>query len=234
MKMISELNNKLDWVKDLEHNIRNLKASNPNYDDFSLNSLQKEYLKKAENYAYLTMSNSDLHGIGHIVRVIINIRQILKNEKADPFVTFFSGWLHDIGRDKESELGEHHAVISADMTKQFIISNKLELSQKEIEHIIECIVCHSYSAGKEPQSIEAKILSDADKIDALGSIGIYRVACYQSEKGRGIEDMIKHFHEKLLKLKDQTYTKTGRDIILQRTKFMEEYLIQMKSEYDIR
>lgn len=228
------MKNQYDWVIDLEKKIKSTKKSELFYNDFHLSAIQQEYLRKAEIYTVQITPNSDLHGIGHVIRVIINIQNILKYESANPFIALFSGWLHDIGRYKESELNQHHAIISADMARLFIESNKLQLSQQEIEHIIECIERHSFSAGKEPDTIEAKIVSDADKIDALGSIGIYRVACYQSENGRGIEDMIRHFHEKLLKLKDQIYTKIGLEIALQRTKVMEDYLVQMKKEYELQ
>jgi uncharacterized protein len=222
------------WVKYLEADLRTIKNINSSFNSASnLNDSQKELLEKVKHYAFQITRNDDVHGIGHIIRVIINIQKILENEQANVFITLFSGWLHDIGRIKEQELKIHHAIISAEMARKFVVSNNLNVSKQEIDHIIECIESHSFSAGREPRSIEAKILSDADKIDALGSIGIYRAACFQHENGKGIEDMVDHFHEKLLLLKDQIYTKTGLELALVRINFMVNYLVQLKKEYNL-
>jgi uncharacterized protein len=221
-------------VKDLENNLGNLSKYHFNYDILPYITKDKiNWLKKAESHAFNMMPNDDLHGIGHVVRIIINIQLLIKSETADPFITIFSGWLHDIGRTKERKINKHHALISGEMTRDYIKSNNIEMSKQDIEHIIECVESHSFSAGKSPKTIEAKILSDADKIDALGSIGIYRASCFQHENGTGIEGMIKHFHEKLLILQDQMITKAGIELAQKRTKFMVDYLVQMKNEYDI-
>jgi len=105
-----------------------------------------------------------------------------------------------------------------------------ELGYSKIDEIIHAIEAHSFSAGNKATSLEAKILSDADKLDALGATGIYRAAQYSVEHNRPMEDYIAHFHEKLLKLVDLLYTEEAKNLALKRHMFMEKYLVQLEKE----
>lgn len=96
-------------------------------------------------------------------------------------------------------------------------------SRDFIERVCHCIEAHSFSSGIVPKTLEAKILSDADKLDAIGHIGIARVFMYSGEKGRDIESALRHFEEKLLRLKDLLYTETARKIAEKRHRVLEEY-----------
>ena len=107
---------------------------------------------------------------------------------------------------------------------------ELHLEDSQIERICNAIATHSFSGGKEPQSHEAKILSDVDKLDAMGALGIYRAAMYSGEHLRSYEDFVDHFHEKLLNLRDLMFTEEARKIAEDRMSYMQGYLLQLDKE----
>jgi uncharacterized protein len=105
-----------------------------------------------------------------------------------------------------------------------------DLGYSKVDEIVHAIDVHSFSAGGEAKTLEARILSDADKLDAMGAFGIYRAAQYGVEYERPHEEFINHFHEKLLKLKDLLYTDEAKKLAEQRHKFMLSYLEQIDKE----
>ena len=96
--------------------------------------------------------------------------------------------------------------------------------------VTEAIRAHSFSAKREAVSLEAKILSDADKLDALGAVGVYRAAMYSSEQGRPVQVFIEHFDEKLLLLKEMMYTDAAAEIAERRHLFLECFLVEIRDE----
>ncbi|MHA1728680.1 MAG: HD domain-containing protein [Promethearchaeota archaeon] len=212
------------------------------YDEFSeLIPKEKKQLKSAEQYAINCMDQDDVHGIGHVLRVIGNLRRIIIAEGGNPFILFFSAWLHDIGRYKLDENNNkinnykinNHAVLSAKLTEEFVLREKLKIPVEDLNKIIECIESHSFSSGKTQETLEAKIFSDADKLDALGSVGIYRASCFQHENGTGLDGLIRHFNEKLLNLHIKFHTKTGKKLATQYCSFMGEYIGLLRKELRI-
>ena len=147
--------------------------------------------------------NDDLHGYGHVVRVVKLAQYLCTQIPANLFVVLASAWLHDIGRKEEHLTGEHHAIISSRLSKTFLHS--IKIPNEIIQQICHCIQAHSFSIGGKAQTLEAQIISDADKLDALGAIGIYRVCAYQGQKHEGVEAVIQHCDDKLYKLADLMY-----------------------------
>ena len=204
----------------------------------NISSAKIKILQKTEEYSRTLMSMDDLHGIGHVERVMIIAKNLLKKEKCNSFIVYMAVWLHDIGRvkkkieindiNKSKRAKKNHAVISAEMSELFF--QQLNFPDEEKKKIIDCIISHSFSSCNIPTTIEAKIVSDADKIDALGSVGIYRASCYQHDHGTGIEGVIKHFHEKLLILDTKILTETGKILAKKRINYMNDYLDQLNSE----
>lgn len=129
--------------------------------------------------------------------------------------------LHNIAREKDN-----HAHHGAEMAREIL----KEQGYTKIDEIVHAIEVHSFSAGGEAKTLEAQILSDVDKLDALGATGIYRAAQYGTEHDRPLEEFIEHFHEKLLTLRDLMYTDMAREIADKRHKYMEKYLIQLDKE----
>jgi uncharacterized protein len=91
-------------------------------------------------------------------------------------------------------------------------------------------MAHSFSSGRTASSIEAKVLSDADRLDAMGAIGIYRTVQYNAEHGYAAERVGEHIREKLLKLEDLLYTETARKMARPRTEVLRRYLEALELE----
>lgn len=131
--------------------------------------------------------------------------------------------LHDIAREEEN-----HALIGSEKAKEYLI--KHNFTEDEILAISEAIRTHSFSSGAKPTSLESQILSDADKLDAMGSIGIFRAATYSQENNKTIKEFIDHFYEKLLNLDELLYTEKAKSLGKKRKEVMILFLKQLNAE----
>ena len=163
------------------------------------------------------------HGLEHTMRVYRTCIALGKALGADMPILLPAVLLHDIVRD-----GEDHALASS--IKAGEILRDLGYTERTIEEISKTIGAHSFSAGRMPESLEAKILSDADKLDAMGALGVYRAAMYSEENGRLLEDFVAHFSEKLLTLRDMIFTDVARRLAESRHGFLLVYLEQIEDE----
>jgi len=171
------------------------------------------------------MPRSGSHNIEHIRRVYGVCLLLGRKLGADLSILLPAAILHDIGRRREVV---DHVEESARLSEEVL--KELGVNEQGIKRTVEAIRTHSFGGDRRPMSLEAEILSDADKLDAMGAVGIYRAAAYVSENDRTIDDFIDHFNEKLLKLLDLLYTKPAREMALQRRKFMVRYLKQLDDE----
>lgn len=186
------------------------------------------------------------HGWEHINRVYRLTLYIAGQENADPFIAGIAALLHDIGR-LSSDTTHHHAELSAALASEFLSAYPITLKQKDA--ILHAITAHSYSHGVEPQTLEARVVRDADRLDALGAIGILRWAMTgtlrRTPQTRSYHPddpfaeqhqpddrlfLLDHFFTKLLKLEHTMSTETGRRIAQQRTAFMRAYLEEFGRE----
>ena len=147
----------------------------------------KDIIAKVRNFAYDKSSKDDIHGFQHIERVLKTSSKLGVALNANLLVIKISTLLHDVGRGNAKE---NHAKISAEIAKEFLIKNKFEIPIEDFENIVHCISTHSFSNDLKPMTLEAKILSDADKLDALGAIGLYRTIGFTIKNGGGIEQVI--------------------------------------------
>ena len=161
------------------------------------------------------------HGYEHTERVIELCRVLGEALNADMSVLMPAAILHDIGREQDN-----HAYYGGIMAREIL----QEHGYSKIDEIVHAIEVHSFSAGGQAETIEAQILSDADKLDAMGAIGVYRTAQYGVEHTCTLEEFIEHFHEKLLKLKDLLYTEEAKNLAENRHKYMLLYLNQLDKE----
>ncbi len=168
-----------------------------------------------------TISKDDVHGMGHVLRVYKIASNMAKELGADLKVVKISALLHDIARGVEN-----HAIEGGKIAKKIL----KDLGFDRIEDVVHVIESHSFSSGVKPKTLEAKIVSDADKIDALGYIGLYRVVCHGCSEGRTLEDTISHMENKLLKLPDLMYTDIGRRIALERVNVIEDFIRGLRGE----
>ncbi len=202
-----------------------------------LNSLKTDVKK--------IMENDSAHDFEHIMRVYKNAQKICKKEKANEKLVLSAALLHDIvSYPKSHKRAKMSSIESAKKSKQIL--KKYDYSEDEIEIISDAIRDHSFSQKKTPATIEGKILQDADRLDALGAIGIARVFAtggslkrpfYNIDdpfcKSRSPNDQIwtvDHFFQKLLTLESLMNTKSGKTEAKQRTKVLKNYLKQLKQE----
>jgi len=178
-----------------------------------------------------TLGFEPVHGFPHVERVMRIAFKLAKDFKeVDPLVLKLAVLLHDIGRVEEETLRKHHAVLSAEMAKKLLV--QYGFSQEIIEKVVDAILAHSFTLKYIPKTIEGKILSDADKLDALGAVGIMRVFMESAYRGRTLEEAINHFYEKLFKLKDLMWTEKAKKMAEERHKFMVYFLDKLEKEIE--
>jgi len=187
-------------------------------------------LQKIEKYAREQMSSMS-HGFDHVERVYKLSMRIGNAEKADMEILLAAALLHDIGRDLEDHIGADHAEASAMLAEEFL--QTLEgFPEEKIRRVLDAIKEHRFSTVLSPQSLEAKVLSDADKLDAMGAIGIARAFTYGGRHRRDVRGTLEHFDVKLLKLKDGMFTTTARRVAEGRHIYMGEYMKRYREEME--
>ena len=189
------------------------------------------------------------HDWFHIERVYKNALLISKTEPVDTFVVALGALLHDIA---DSKFNNGDETIGPKIAREFLF--KLNVDSTIIEHVVNIIENISFKGGNEKQSFhspELDVIQDADRLDAIGAIGIARCFNYGGFKNRQLYNpdikphlnmtkeeyksstapTINHFYEKLLLLKDKMNTKTGQKIALERHQYMENFLKQFYKEW---
>ncbi|MDO6604217.1 HD domain-containing protein [Arenibacter palladensis] len=204
-------------------------------------SFVKETLKGAEGG----------HDWFHIQRVFKNTLLIAKDEKVDVLVVSLGALLHDIA---DAKFNGGDETVGPRMAKDFLIS--LGVDKKAIEHVVKIIENISFKSSldskKSFESKELQVVQDADRLDAIGAIGIARAFNYGGYKNREIYNpeiapnlqmtkeeykksqapSINHFYEKLLLLKDKMNTESGKKLAEKRHQFMMDYLEQFYKEWN--
>jgi uncharacterized protein len=188
----------------------------------------KENYETIRRYVKEVLGASGSHGLDHTDRVVGMCRVIGEKEHADMKILIPAALLHDIARPLEKTMGLPHEAEGARIAKSYLVL--IHYDETRIPVICAAIRTHRFRSEEKPESREAKILSDADKLDALGAIGIARTFMRAAEHGGGIDDAVFHFHDKLLKLKDHLYTDTGRTIASDRHAFLVEFLAALEKE----
>ncbi len=190
------------------------------------------------------------HDWFHIERVFNNTKLISQTESVDNTVVYLAALLHDIA---DSKFYNGDETIGPRVAKEWLAS--ISVDSSIIDHVIEIINNISYKGGKEKRtflSLELDVVQDADRLDAIGAIGISRAFNYGGFKNRKIYDpsispdlemtkeeyksstapTINHFYEKLLLLKDRMNTETGKKIAAQRHDYMVRFLEQFYAEWN--
>lgn len=191
------------------------------------------------------------HDMSHINRVENLCLEIREEEGGDPLILQLAALLHDVGVIKEHEEGGDHALYSADIASEFL--SKTGLGKEIINAVTGCIRTHRFSAGEKPDTLEARILQDADRLDALGAVGIFRAVLSMGalrmlkyttgmDKGNSkrtvyIEDPIEGFNEymqyKPFTIPEKLNTDTAKKIAEERLKIMHLYLEALNLETGI-
>lgn len=212
---------------------------------------KKEIINETREYVEKTLKGEGSgHDWWHILRVWNTAKTIGKKEKANMFVVELAALLHDIA-DWKFNGGDELA--GARVSREWL--EKLNVDQETIGHICDIITTSSFKGAgvkTEMKTLEGKVVQDADRLDAIGAIGIGRTFAYSGHKGREMYNpnvkpefhtsaeqyknnttpTINHFYEKLLLLKDLMNTETARKVALKRHKYMESFLKQFFKEWD--
>ena len=212
---------------------------------------KREIIEKASlKIKELLGNDSAGHDWWHIFRVVKNAKSICKNEGGDLFIVELAAWLHDIA-DHKFHGGDHLA--GPREARKWMES--VELQEEVIQHVERIVKEISFKGAdvKTPMSsLEGMIVQDADRLDALGAVGIARTFAYGGSRDRLLYDpsimpemhdnfesyknstapTINHFYEKLLLLKDRMNTETGKKMALDRHQYMEGFLTQFYSEWE--
>jgi uncharacterized protein len=221
----------------------------------------EEIINKLKEIVKQEMEGTDpSHDFLHVMRVYNLCLEIAKYEQnVDLEVLKVAALLHDIARLKEDfdNTGKiDHAIEGAKMAESILA--RFNFSKEKIERVKECIISHRFRGNKEPETIEAKILFDADKLDVIGATGIARtfisVGMYKQKIYRDIDideyikenlegakrngkiiDLRKHspnleFETKFKYIPQKLYTKRGRELAKERIKYMQEFFERLKRE----
>ena len=196
---------------------------------------------------------SGCHDWSHVERVKNLALTIGKKEKADLKILEIAALLHDIGRKKEMELknkicnGKKYCHAFEGAIEAEKILQDFNLSKDEIDNIVHCVKTHRFRNNDKPESIEAKVLFDADKLDSIGAVGIARDFLFAGNVGSNClytgnekklaktgkdysytkeDSAILEYEIKLKHIKKRMLTKTGKKIARERDKFMKNYFKQ--------
>ncbi len=175
------------------------------------------------------------HDFDHTLRVYRLALRIAQEENADRDTVALAALLHDVDDRKLSP----ETCVNKDRAMGFLHSNGVE--EDRIRKILQIISEISFSEGNgRPSSLEGMCVQDADRLDALGAVGIARAFAFGGSRGRRIHDpegkdttsSIQHFYDKLLLLKDRMNTDYGRQMAQRRDAFLREYLEEFYAEWD--
>ncbi len=183
-------------------------------------------IKNAADYvAGLLENNAGGHDIAHSVRVYKNALKIAETEPScDMLVVSLAALLHDADDHKLFD-NENNENARAFLSNNGVPADKAE----EIIKVINS-VSFSQNRGKKPETIEGMIVQDADRLDAIGAIGIARTFAYGGEHGRSIDESVQHFYDKLLLIRDELNTEAAKKAASKRHDFLEAFISELNDE----
>ncbi len=212
---------------------------------------ERNVIKKTEKFVKNKMKGDPGHDWSHVNRVRDVALHIGKKEKANLFIVELASILHDVADHKfyggDNKVGSNTAT-------QWLF--KLKIDKKiiaHVRHIIDEVSFKGAGVKYKMKTIEGKVVQDADKLDALGAIGVARTFSYGgyfnvpmylpdkkpifhtsfTQYKKNSASTINHFYEKLLLLKNRMHTKSGKKLAFKRHKFMELYLKEFFNEWKI-
>lgn len=194
-----------------------------------------DIIEEAREYARrIFAGDSGGHDFDHTLRVYRMAVRIAGAEGADPAPVGLAALLHDVD-DRKLSPATHETLGNA---REFLHSHGV--SAETSEAILRIISQVSFSGGKVPDTLEGKCVQDADRLDAMGAIGIARTFAYGGSRGRRLHDpagedkstSVQHFYDKLLRLEGLMNTETGRKLARERHEYMEEFLARFYAELD--
>ncbi|WP_189004728.1 HD domain-containing protein [Deinococcus roseus] len=210
---------------------------------FSLSEWEHRFQNHLQEHASFDAG----HDLEHIRRVVLSARRIALQEQAVLEVVVPAAWLHDcVVVPKDSPQRKQASKLAADAAVAYLL--EVGYPEQHLQAIHHAIHAHSFSAGVVPETLEARIVQDADRLDAVGSIGIARCLMLGGSMGRALyhaedpfgeerefDDLtytIDHFFVKLFKLPGQMHTMSAREEGEKRIGVMRQFLEQLRSEVE--
>lgn len=204
-----------------------------------------DVLASIRDEARAMIKSDPAHDFAHTMRVYKNAKKICRKENANQKLVLSAVLLHDIvSLPKTGSNSKLSAARSACISEEIL--QRHGFASDEIQTVSDAICDHSFSGGKTPSTIEGKILQDADRLDALGAVGIARAFAVSGSLGRSFYAMddpfcrartpndklwtLDHFYSKLLKLEQLMNTEYGRQEAARRTKILHHYIKCLKEE----
>ena len=187
---------------------------------------QQKILDAVSRFSRAAMAQNDpAHDSAHVERVVRLTQNLSARCGADAYRAQLLAWLHDLNDDKlASDLGT--ASIEGFL-------KKIGVEKSDIDFVLQGIPYISYR--KHPKltpdiPLEIRLVQDADRLDAMGAIGIARTFAYGGARGRSLEESLAHFDEKLLRLYDLLSTDAARELAAQRRDLLRQFYDQFKEE----
>ncbi|MCT4782222.1 MULTISPECIES: HD domain-containing protein [Exiguobacterium] len=165
------------------------------------------------------------HDVAHLDRVRRLAESLCDGLTVNRLVVTLSALLHDV---EDHKLGREAGLVKRHL-------DSLDISDEVSRHVLDVIAETSYSKGKTPSSLESAIIQDADRLDAMGAIGIARTFQYAGASGTalyGDTSAISHFHEKLLRLGDGMHTDAAKRIARERHAYLLSFLERFEAEWN--
>jgi uncharacterized protein len=203
-----------------------------------------------ESARLLYEDNDATHGFDHVLRVLRLAERLGAEEGADAEIVRTAALLHDISRGEQDRAGGDHAALGAARARQILAGHPAD----RVERVVAAIAQHRFRVDNPPTSLEAEVLYDADKLDAMGAIGVARAYAYagenrqhlwaevdpsfalldrtfiQQELEAGNHTPVHEYVFKLSTLKDRMITKSGSRLAAARHAFMVSFFEQLARE----
>jgi len=192
------------------------------------------------------------HGFDHVLRVLALAERIGALEGADPGIVRTAALLHDIGRPEEMESGRSHAEAGAEKARRVLS----DWPPRLVDAVVHAIAAHRFRDEVVPETLEARVLFDADKLDSIGAIGVARAYAVAGLRGQPLWGEVRpgymeaesshelserqgqpsahtpahEFAVKLSRIKDMLFTDTARRIAEDRDRFMTDFFARLERE----
>lgn len=191
-------------------------------------------------------TNKGSHDFDHTERVYNNAVHLAKAEGADLEIVQLAALLHDICRKEEDDTNGaiNHATKGAEVAREVLLD--LDVSEDKIERVCECVARHRFRDNNTPETLEEKIIFDADKLDSIGAVGLGRAFLFAGEFGSRMHNKdvdiattaeytkedtaYREFLVHLSKIKDRMQTEEGRRLAEHRHQFMADFFDEMNAE----
>ncbi len=208
--------------------------------------MNQKLIEKLNDVVFEMMKKNDpAHDFEHTLRVCNNVKFLCKHENIDPFLPLIAAILHDVIVLKKSTSNSKNSSVKSSLFAKKLLKN-FDLSEYDISLVSDAISTHSFSKHQTPKTIIGKILQDADRLDALGAIGIARAFTVGGIEKRNLYNStdpfcrkrlpddnkftLDHFFKKLLILSKLMHTKTAKNEASRRTKVLKNFIRDLKLE----